>query len=109
MKRELESYLACTYYMFDEIACENIKERLDFLNILIFAVENFYDIYAIILSSKNRAELKKKLMEKYKLKDYHAQAIIDMRIRGLVRDEKIKLEKEYEEVIVRYRRISGKV
>ena len=53
----------------------------------------------IIRASKNVAEAKLELIEKFGLTDVQAQAIVDMRLRALTGLEREKIEKEYAELI----------
>ena len=54
---------------------------------------------SIIRSSKNTAEAKERLIERFSLSEAQAQAIVDMRLRALTGLEREKLEAEYAELM----------
>ncbi|BAI79516.1 DNA gyrase, A subunit [Deferribacter desulfuricans SSM1] len=75
------------------------EDRLHILEGLIKAVENIDEVVALIKSSKNAAEAKEKLMNRFELSDKQAQAILDMRLHRLTGLEIEKLRNEYKETL----------
>jgi DNA gyrase subunit A len=75
------------------------EERAHILVGLVKALENIDEVIAIIKSSKNQPEAKKRLMERFKFSDIQTQAILDMRLGRLTSLEVEKVIKEYEEVM----------
>lgn len=74
------------------------KEREHILEGLIIAVRNIDEVVKIIKSSEDTADAKRRLMERFKLSDRQAQAILDMRLARLTSLEIYKLEQELKEV-----------
>ena len=74
------------------------KERAHILQGLLIALDNIDEVIHIIRSSKNGAIAKEGLIERFKLDDVQAQAIIDMRLRALTGLEREKLEGEFAEL-----------
>ena len=77
------------------------EERAHILQGLLTALDNIDEVINIIRSSKNTAEAKERLMERFSLSDAQAQAIVDMRLRALTGLEREKLEAEYAELMDR--------
>ena len=77
------------------------EERAHILQGLLIALDNIDEIIAIIKASKNSAEAKEKLIERFGLTDVQAQAIIDMRLKSLTGLEREKIENEYEELQIK--------
>ena len=75
------------------------EERAHILQGLLIALDNIDEVIAIIRSSKNTAEAKENLIERFKLTEVQAQAIVDMRLRALTGLEREKLELEYKELM----------
>ncbi|WP_066713843.1 DNA gyrase subunit A [Clostridium sp. Marseille-P299] len=74
------------------------QERAHILQGLLIALDNIDEVIHIIRSSKNGAIAKEGLIERFKLDDVQAQAIIDMRLRALTGLEREKLEGEFAEL-----------
>ena len=74
------------------------KEREHILEGLIIAVRNIDEVVKIIKKSEDTADAKRRLMERFKLSERQAQAILDMRLARLTSLEIYKLEKELKEV-----------
>ncbi|WP_395075773.1 DNA gyrase subunit A [Flavobacterium sp.] len=74
------------------------EERAHILEGLIIASDNIDEVIALIRSSKNTDEAKEKLIERFKLSDIQARAIVEMRLRQLTGLEQDKLRAEYEEI-----------
>ena len=71
--------------------------RAHILEGLRIAIENIDEVIAIIRSSYDDA--KERLMERFKLTDIQAQAILDMRLRTLSGLQREKIEDEYNELM----------
>lgn len=74
------------------------KERDHILQGLLIAIDNIDEVVSIIRSSKNVAEAKTRLIERFGLDDVQAQAIVDMRLRALTGLERDKIEAEHVEL-----------
>ncbi|MBA4688374.1 MAG: DNA gyrase subunit A [Candidatus Galacturonibacter soehngenii] len=75
------------------------QERAHILEGLLIALDNIDEVIHIIRSSKNVADAKEKLIERFGLTEVQAQAIVDMRLRALTGLEREKLEAEYKELM----------
>ena len=71
--------------------------RAHILEGLKIAIDNIDEVIAIIRSSYDDA--KERLMERFKLTDIQAQAILDMRLRTLSGLQREKIEEEYNELM----------
>ncbi|MBS6518925.1 MAG: DNA gyrase subunit A [Clostridium sp.] len=74
------------------------EERAHILEGLLKALDYIDEVIRIIRGSKNVAEAKASLMERFELSDVQAQAIVDMRLRALTGLEREKLLNEYQEL-----------
>ena len=86
------------------------EERDHILSGYLIALDNIDEVISIIRSSKNTAEAKIRLMERFALDDAQAQAIVDMRLRALTGLEREKIEEEHAELvkkIAEYKAILG--
>ena len=70
------------------------KDRLHIVEGLLIALEDIDNVIALIKGSDSSAKAKEALMEKYKLSDIQAKAILDMKLAKLAKLEKIELENE---------------
>ncbi|MDX6183694.1 DNA gyrase subunit A [Flavobacterium sp. Fl-77] len=75
------------------------EERAHILEGLIIASDNIDEVIKIIRGSKNTEEARDKLIERFKLSDIQARAIVEMRLRQLTGLEQDKLRAEYEELM----------
>ncbi|WP_299549545.1 DNA gyrase subunit A [Seonamhaeicola sp.] len=75
------------------------EERAHILEGLIIASDNIDEVIALIRASANADEAREKLMERFKLTEIQAKAIVEMRLRQLTGLEQDKLRTEYEELI----------
>jgi len=75
------------------------EERAHILEGLIIASDNIDEVIAIIRGSSNADEAREKLMERFKLSELQAKAIVEMRLRQLTGLEQDKLRTEYDELI----------
>jgi DNA gyrase subunit A len=75
------------------------EERAHILEGLIIASDNIDEVIALIRSSSNADEARNKLIEKFKLTEIQAKAIVEMRLRQLTGLEQEKLRGEYDELV----------
>ncbi|MDY6904401.1 MAG: DNA gyrase subunit A [Thermodesulfobacteriota bacterium] len=75
------------------------EARAHVLEGLKVALDNLDDIVALIRKAQSPAVAKSGLMERYKLTDIQAQAILDMRLQRLTGLERDKIVTEYEETL----------
>ena len=75
------------------------EERAHILEGLIIASDNIDEVIAIIRGSANVDDARTKLMERFKLTEIQAKAIVEMRLRQLTGLEQDKLREEYEELL----------
>ena len=75
------------------------EERAHILEGLLIALDHIDEVISIIRSSRNAAEAKERLEERFDLTDAQAQAIVDMRLRALTGLEREKIEAEYAELM----------
>ena len=73
--------------------------RLHIVEGLLIALEDIDNVIALIKKSSNSAAAKEALMEKYKLDEVQAKAILAMRLSSLAHMEKIELENEKKELL----------
>jgi DNA gyrase subunit A len=74
------------------------EERAHILQGLVIASDNIDEVIAIIKASKNPQEAISRLIERFKLSEIQARAIVEMRLRQLTGLEQDKLRAEYEEI-----------
>jgi len=75
------------------------EDRAHILEGLIIASDNIDEVIKIIRASSNADEARENLMERFKLTEIQAKAIVEMRLRQLTGLEQDKLRSEYDEVI----------
>ncbi|WP_299254579.1 DNA gyrase subunit A [uncultured Aquimarina sp.] len=75
------------------------EERAHILEGLIIASDNIDEVIALIRASSNTDEAREKLIERFKLSEIQAKAIVEMRLRQLTGLEQDKLRSEYEELM----------
>jgi DNA gyrase subunit A len=75
------------------------KKRSHILEGLKIALDNLNAVIKTIRASKTQDEAKKNLMERFKLSEIQATAILDMQLRRLAALERDKIEKEYAELM----------
>jgi DNA gyrase subunit A len=75
------------------------EDRAHILEGLIIASDNIDEVIAIIRASSNADEARDNLMERFKLSELQAKAIVEMRLRQLTGLEQDKLRSEYDEII----------
>ncbi len=75
------------------------EDRAHILEGLIIASDNIDEVIAIIRGSSNADEARENLIERFKLSEIQAKAIVEMRLRQLTGLEQDKLRAEYEEIV----------
>jgi DNA gyrase subunit A len=83
-----------------EFELKKAEDRAHILEGLIIASDNIDEVIAIIRASSNADEARERLMERFKLSEIQAKAIVEMRLRQLTGLEQDKLRSEYEEIIL---------
>ena len=81
-----------------EFELKEAKARLHILEGLKIALDHLDAVIKTIRASKTQEEAKQNLMEKFKLSDIQATAILDMQLRRLAALERQKIEDEYQMV-----------
>ncbi|OBQ56659.1 DNA gyrase subunit A [Tamlana sp. s12] len=76
------------------------EERAHILEGLIIASDNIDEVIKIIRASSNADEARTNLIERFKLSEIQAKAIVEMRLRQLTGLEQDKLRAEYEEIMI---------
>jgi DNA gyrase subunit A len=97
LKVILEEYLKHRYIVIKkrtEFELRQAKARLHILEGLKIAVDHIDEVIRTIRASKDQEEAKKNLIEKFKLSDIQATAILDMQLRRLAALERQKIEDE---------------
>ncbi len=98
LKTILEEYLKHRYLVIkkrSEFELRQAKARLHILEGLKIAVDNLDAVIKTIRASKTQEDAKKNLMQKFKLSDLQATAILDLQLRRLAALERQKIEDEY--------------
>jgi DNA gyrase subunit A len=75
------------------------EERAHILEGLIIASDNIDEVIKIIRASNDGEEARNNLIERFKLSEIQAKAIVEMRLRQLTGLEQDKLRAEYEEIM----------
>ncbi|WP_289062124.1 DNA gyrase subunit A [uncultured Zobellia sp.] len=83
-----------------EFELKKAEARAHILEGLIIASDNIDEVIAIIRASSNADEARENLMERFKLTEIQAKAIVEMRLRQLTGLEQDKLRAEYDEILV---------
>ncbi len=76
------------------------EERAHILEGLIIASDNIDEVIAIIRASANADEARANLIERFKLSEIQAKAIVEMRLRQLTGLEQDKLRAEFDEIVL---------
>ncbi|SEK19491.1 DNA gyrase subunit A [Maribacter orientalis] len=76
------------------------EDRAHILEGLIIASDNIDEVIAIIRASSNADEARANLIERFKLSEIQAKAIVEMRLRQLTGLEQDKLRTEYDEIML---------
>jgi len=91
----LEVVVRRTKYELDEA-----EKRAHILAGLRIAIDNIDEIVELIKTSLSPEEAKNRLIERFKLSEVQAKAILDMRLQRLTGLERDKIEKEYQELLL---------
>ncbi|WP_179335471.1 DNA gyrase subunit A [Winogradskyella costae] len=75
------------------------EERAHILEGLIIASDNIDEVIKIIRASSNAEEARNSLIERFKLSEIQAKAIVEMRLRQLTGLEQDKLRSEYDDIM----------
>ena len=75
------------------------EERAHILEGLIIASDNIDEVIKIIRASNNADEARNNLIERFKLSEIQAKAIVEMRLRQLTGLEQDKLRSEYDDIM----------
>jgi len=75
------------------------EDRAHILEGLIIASDNIDEVIKIIRASSNADEARNNLIERFKLSEIQAKAIVEMRLRQLTGLEQDKLRAEYDEIV----------
>lgn len=82
-----------------EFELKKAEDRAHILEGLIIASDNIDEVIAIIRGSSNADEARENLIERFKLSEIQAKAIVEMRLRQLTGLEQDKLRAEYDEIV----------
>ncbi len=82
-----------------EYELKKAEERAHILEGLIIASDNIDEVIAIIRASSNADEARENLIERFKLSEIQAKAIVEMRLRQLTGLEQDKLRAEYDALL----------
>jgi DNA gyrase subunit A len=80
---------------------EKARQRAHILEGLLIALANLDEVIQLIKKSPDADVAKVRLMERFKLTDVQAQAILDMQLRRLAALERQKIEDEHKELLKR--------
>ncbi|WP_075602409.1 DNA gyrase subunit A [Saccharicrinis aurantiacus] len=78
---------------------EQAEKRAHILEGLIIASDNIDEVIKIIRAASNPEEARNNLIERFKLSDIQARAIVEMRLRQLTGLEQDKLRNEFDELV----------
>lgn len=98
LKTILESFIKHRYTVIvkrTEFELEEARARAHILEGLLIAVDHIDEVIRIIRQSADAEEARNRLMERFKLSEIQATAILDMQLRKLAALERKKLEDEY--------------
>lgn len=84
-----------------EFELRKAQARAHILEGLLIAVANIDAVIRIIRESESADVARTRLMEAFKLSEIQAQAILDLQLRRLAALERLKIEQEYQEVMMR--------
>ena len=86
---------------------EKAKKRAHILEGLLIAVSNIDEVIRIIRSSEDTEAAKIGLVNRFKLSEEQAQAIVDLRLRNLTALERHKIEEEHRDLMERIAYLEG--
>ena len=84
-----------------EYDLDKALQRLHILDGYLIALANLDEVIRTIRESKDGETAKANLVERFKLTEIQAQAILDMQLRRLAALERLKIETEHQEVVER--------
>ena len=84
-----------------EFELDKARQRAHILDGLLIALANLDDIIKTIRQSPDTETAKERLMDRFRLSDLQAQAILDMQLRRLSALERQKIEDEYKQIMDR--------
>ncbi len=102
LKEMLQHYLNHRFTVVrrrSEFDLKKAKDRAHILEGLIIALDNIDQVIKTIRSSQDSAQARERLMERFRLSEKQAQAILDMRLHRLTGLEREKIEEEYGELL----------
>jgi len=80
---------------------QKARARAHILDGLMIALNNLDDVIKTIRESRDVELARQRLMERFKLSELQAQAILDMQLRRLAALERMKIEQEHKDVLAR--------
>ena len=86
---------------------ESAKKREHILAGLMIAIDNLDAVIALIRASKTVKAAREGLMEKFRLTEIQAQAILDLRLQRLTNLELLTIEKEYKDILALIDRLNA--
>ncbi len=98
LKTILESFIKHRFVVITkrtEFELEEARARAHILEGLLIAVDHIDEVIKVIRQSADAEEARTRLMERFKLSEIQATAILDMQLRKLAALERKKLEDEY--------------
>lgn len=101
LKRALHHYLEHRENVItrrSQFELDKAKKRVHILDGLLIALDNLDAVIKTIRESADADEAKTNLMERFKLSEVQAQAILDLQLRRLAALERLKIEDEHREV-----------
>lgn len=90
-----------------EFELDKAEKRAHILEGLLIALANLDEVIALIRASKDPAEAKAGLMDRFGLSDEQAQAILDMRLQRLTQLEAVKIRDEHTELLKQIEYLRG--
>jgi len=78
---------------------DKAKKRAHILDGLLIALANLDEVIKTIRESRDAEVAKTNLMERFRLDEVQAQAILDMQLRRLAALERLKIEEEHQEIM----------
>ncbi len=104
LRRALQVYLEHRQEVIrrrSEYELEKARQRLHILDGYLIALANLDEVIKTIRESKDGETAKANLVERFKLSEIQAQAILDLQLRRLAALERLKIEQEHQEVLER--------
>jgi DNA gyrase subunit A len=83
------------------------EERDHIVQGLLIALKNIDEVIRIIRAASDTAEARTKLMERFKLSEVQANAILEMQLRRLTRLSRDELDKEHKELLATIKRLKA--